>query len=57
MINLNSTIHIITLNFNGLKTPVKRQKFSVHKIPTPNYILPTRERQTLNTRHKLKVMD
>ena len=43
MVSFNPTVSIITLNVNGLYTPIKRQTIKVdYKETRPNYMLSTR---------------
>lgn len=41
MIDLNLNISRITLNYNGLNTPIKKHKCSEYIEKRPKYMLPT----------------
>ena len=42
MVDINSTISVITLNVSGLNIPFKRQRFRVHKNTSADYKLSIR---------------
>lgn len=42
MVDINPTVSIITINVNGLNTPIKRKIVGVDQKTGPNSILSTR---------------
>ena len=54
---INTYLSIITLNFNGLNTPVKRQRGRLPKKTRAYNMLPTRDDLRAKYTYKLEMMD